>query len=387
MTGNMAKPTLCMIHEAIGYDNAIAKVSMRGVYAALDAGYDVTVVAKYLDKDLQKRVRWLRLFVPRRLFLLQWITARFFIKRALGRRKFDLIHAHQPQVASLSDLFQCHYITRMAYLRKSLETRSGLKPAIARLQERGVLLAEDYFYKHWNPNTRMLFDSELTRTDFAGIYGMPPRQEVLLYSAPPFEALSEAERREARAKYLGVDHAGPVLGFLGGSHGRKGYQRIVKGLQGENDVFFLMGGAQCDDLQIPELNGRFKAVGLVYDPRAFYAACDVVIMASLYEPFGLVALEAAACGAPVIATPEVGALPHLEEYGAGVRWDPDTPLAPVVHRILAQKETYIQGAKRMTEDLSEARYDERLMKIYAEALRAKGIAPPVSLMATTKERP
>ena len=78
MTGNKAKPTLCMIHEAIGNDNAIAKVSMRGVYAALDAGYDVTVVAKYLDQDLQGRVRWLRLFVPRRLFLLQWTTARFF---------------------------------------------------------------------------------------------------------------------------------------------------------------------------------------------------------------------------------------------------------------------------------------------------------------------
>ena len=372
----MPKPTVCMIHEAISNDNAIAKVSMRGVYAALEAGYDVTVVAKNLDKDLQGRVEWLHLIVPRRLFLLQWLTARFFIKRALGGRKFDLIHAHQPQVSSLSDIFQCHYITRMDYLRKSLETRRGLKPALMRFQERGVLMAEDYFYGHWNPSVRMLFDSDLTRDDFCSIYGKPPRQEVLLYSSPPFDPPSEAERGQARAKLLGADHTGPVLGFLGGGHGRKGYRRIVQGLKGENDVFFLMGGAQCDGLQIPELDGRFKAIGLVDNTREFYAACDVVIMASLYEPFGLVALEAASRGLPVIATPEVGVLPHLEEYGAGVRWESETPLAPVVHRVLAEKAAYIQGAQRMTEDLSEARYAERLMKIYAETLRAKGLTPP-----------
>ncbi|MCW3055140.1 MAG: hypothetical protein JWN14_4310, partial [Chthonomonadales bacterium] len=62
--------------------------------------------------------------------------------------------------------------------------------------------------------------------------------------------------------------------------------------------------------------------------------------------------------------------------GAGVRWEPETPLAPVVHRVLAEKAAYIEGAQRMTEDLSEARYDERLLKIYAEVLRAKGLTPP-----------
>ncbi len=363
----MSKPHLCMIHEAIGNHSAIAKVSMNGVTAALDAGWKVTVVAKFLDESLHDRVEWLRLSVPRRLFFVQWITARHFIKKALGGRRFDLIHAHQPQVASLADVFQCHYLTRMAYLRNSLETRTGLKPSLMRLQERGVLAAEDYFYRRWNPSTLMLFDSELTRQDFTGLYGRPPQEDVLLYSSPPFRPPTLEEKRAARATLVG-DHKGPVIGFLGGGHGRKGFTRIVRGLQGDNDVFLLMGGNHCEGMEIPELQGRFRSLGLVSNTAQFYAACDAVVMASLYEPFGLVAVEAASRGIPAIVTPEVGALPHLQEYGAGTVWDPATPLAPVLHDVLCRKEEFFAGSERMADDLSPANYAKRLIAFYERKL-------------------
>ncbi|MBI3091574.1 MAG: glycosyltransferase [Candidatus Tectomicrobia bacterium] len=48
---------------------------------------------------------------------------------------------------------------------------------------------------------------------------------------------------------------------------------------------------------------------------AYYAAADVVVMPSYYESFGLVALEALACGTPVVAS-KVGGLPHAIEDGA-----------------------------------------------------------------------
>ncbi len=372
----MTKPTVCVIHEAIGNQSAIAKAAKRGVYAALDAGYDVTVVAKHLDEDMHAKVHWLRLFVPQRLFLVQWTTAGYFIRKALGGRKFDIIHTHQPQVASISDIFQIHFLTRMAFLRSSLETGKGLKPTLMRFQERGVLVAEDFHFRRWNPETFITFNSNMTRDDFAKLYGKPPKQGVLLCSAPPFDPVSEEERREARAKLLGFEPKGPVLGFLGGGSVRKGWQRVVQGLQGENDVFLLMGGSQCDGLQIPELEGRYKSIGLVYNTPEFYAACDVVIMASLYEPFGRVILEAASRGLPVIVTPEVGALPHLEEYGVGVAWDPSTPLAPLVHDVLARKSETLQASKRLTEDLSEEGYAQNVVNMYAEVMRTKGLTPP-----------
>jgi glycosyltransferase involved in cell wall biosynthesis len=47
---------------------------------------------------------------------------------------------------------------------------------------------------------------------------------------------------------------------------------------------------------------------------AFWGAVDVAVVPSLYEPFGLVALEALACGVPVIAS-AVGGLREIVADG------------------------------------------------------------------------
>jgi D-inositol-3-phosphate glycosyltransferase len=46
----------------------------------------------------------------------------------------------------------------------------------------------------------------------------------------------------------------------------------------------------------------------------YYSSADVLIMPSYYESFGMVALEAMACGTPVIAS-QVGGLPFLVKNG------------------------------------------------------------------------
>ena len=171
-------------------------------FEALEAGWDVSVVAKFLDESLRDRVTWLPLTVPKHSFFVQWTTARHFIRRALGDRliggrKFDVIHAHQPQVADLSDIFQCHFLTRVACERQCLESRPGLRPKLIRVQQQGVLYAEDRCYRRWNPATRMLFCSDLVRREFARLYGMPPLQDVWVNPCPSIAFASSDARRSA----------------------------------------------------------------------------------------------------------------------------------------------------------------------------------------------
>jgi glycosyltransferase involved in cell wall biosynthesis len=371
----MSRHSLCHIFEAVGPYSAIGKVAMSDIRIALDAGYEVTVIAKRLDESLRPHVAWLPLYVPPRGFFFQWTTARHFIKRALGNRAFDIIHAHQPQVASLSDVFQCHFLTRVAYERKCLEERKTLRARAVRLQQQGVLHAEDFYYRRWNPNTWMLYDSALTRDEFHRLYGPCPKEDVLVYDFPPLNFASDADRAAARKKFLGEHHSypGPVVGYLGGLQERKGYKRLLDALALCPDAFLLMGGPHSDNFSDARLATRMKSVGLVQDTPSFYAACDVLIVPSLFEPLGLVAFEAAARGTPVIATPEVGALPHLLEFHVGESWTPPQPLGPILHHIAASRESYLPGSRRMAGAFSLENYARRLRSIYQDVLAL----PPV----------
>ena len=216
-------PTYCMLFEAVGPYSAIGRVAVNAIRVAQEAGYQVTVVSKLLDESLRGEVEWLPLYVPPRFFYLKWITASRYMRAALGTRKFDIIHSHQPQAAHISDVFQCHFLTRIAAERNCLQAADSPRNAFQRLQEMGVLRAEDACYRNWNPQTRMLYVSEMIAQQFRRLYGKPPKEEVLSNAAMPMNIATSEERAAARKQLLGKDflHEGPVLGYIGGKTERK----------------------------------------------------------------------------------------------------------------------------------------------------------------------
>jgi len=367
----IAPPSICVIHEAIGNQGAIARVAMSGVRIALDAGWRVSVVAKYLDPSLADRVEWLRLYVPPRGFALKWLTAGAFIAQALAGREFDVIYAHQPQAAPRANVFQCHYLTRAALKQSGIAAGAGLGARLSQAQERLVLRAEDGCYRRRRPGCRMLFNSEMTQADFHRFYGRSREEEALILPCPQAKVSDDAERTRSRIAMLGSDTTLPVVGFLGGAQPRKGLQRLLAVAVHEAELFILAGGAGSADFAAPDMAGRFRGVGYVKDTAAFFAACDVLMVPSYYEPLGLVAMEAVAHGVPVIAAEEVGALPCLLRYGAGLRWDGQSPIGPLVQKVVADRSTFAAGCARMAADCSEEHYARRLLTHFEAALRDK----------------
>jgi D-inositol-3-phosphate glycosyltransferase len=162
------------------------------------------------------------------------------------------------------------------------------------------------------------------------LYGAAPERIEIVPPGVDHAFFSPGDRRGARYA-LGVGLGGePVLLFVGRIQPLKGVDVAIKALAelGRPDATVLVvGGPSGPDgeteaekaaLLVDELGlgGRVRFV----PPQphhllsTYYRAADLTIVPSRSESFGLVALESAACGTPVVAA-AVGGLRTLVEHG------------------------------------------------------------------------
>ncbi len=106
--------------------------------------------------------------------------------------------------------------------------------------------------------------------------------------------------------------------YVGSVIARKGVPMLLdawRALAPKNVELWIAGGIGARERSlIPDLPG-LRLLGQVAhsDMAAIYASCDVFVLPSLFEGFGLVILEALASGLPVISTPHTGAVEAVTE--------------------------------------------------------------------------
>jgi D-inositol-3-phosphate glycosyltransferase len=159
---------------------------------------------------------------------------------------------------------------------------------------------------------------------------------------------SPGDQRGARAA-VGLD-GGPVLLFVGRIQPLKRVDvaiRAFAALRRSDATLVVVGGASGADgaAELTRAHRLVRALGLTRQVRfvppqahhllsTWYRAADVVVVPSRSESFGLVALEAAACGRPVVAS-AVGGLTSLVVPGVtGELVDGDDPVE-VADRVAA----------------------------------------------------
>jgi glycogen(starch) synthase len=144
---------------------------------------------------------------------------------------------------------------------------------------------------------------------------------------------------------------GPLIAFAGRLVHEKGLQELIKAIPLLRSEFpsvrLAVAGSgplleeQRDRARrygVDELitwHGQLDDAALA----ALFHSSDVVVVPSLYEPFGLVALEAQAAGTPVAVTDTGGLLDLVEPGVTGERFAPESPaaIAAAVAQIFSDK--------------------------------------------------
>jgi alpha-1,3-rhamnosyl/mannosyltransferase len=195
-------------------------------------------------------------------------------------------------------------------------------------------------WARWQART-VITVSEYARRALHQVFGIPLERIVVTPEAPSpvFGPVADDAPRRAWLSERGIPASDDYLLYVGGFNPHKNLLGLVRAwararehtgadvgllLVGdhERDVFHHEVSAIRAAVDAEGLAGRVHWPGFVPDPelRHLYAGARALVLPSLEEGFGLPAVEAAACGAPCVATRE-SPLPEVLE-GGGVFFDP-----------------------------------------------------------------
>lgn len=167
-----------------------------------------------------------------------------------------------------------------------------------------------------------------------------------------------------------------TLTRLNSEEGYKGYDKVISILpqlikKGVSFKYILAGKADAAEKKrmqtLIEANGLQQYVlmpGFIADEEvtAHYLLADVFVMPSKGEGFGIVYVEAMACGLPVIAGNKDGSTEALQFGELGTLIDPDNEgqLLDAISHVLKQKKEEKKLQAKMLSFFSFEKYTERL---------------------------
>jgi D-inositol-3-phosphate glycosyltransferase len=211
-----------------------------------------------------------------------------------------------------------------------------------------------------------------------------------------FHPVRQADAREL----LGRDQCERLVLFVGRIEQIKGIDVLLRALgilfqrypEMQSEICLLVvGGALDPGDDAPETEKILELRRLVHEHRLesnvsfvgsrgqeelalYYAAADVCAVPSLTESFGLVALEAMACGTPVVAT-KVGGLQTVIDHGESGLLVPagdDKALAEAIAQVLMDARLRMHlahGARDRAEKFTWRRVGDRIVDLYDRVLR------------------
>ena len=233
---------------------------------------------------------------------------------------------------------------------------------------------------------RIIGFSHHERDALVRLYGAEAARITLAPCGVDLDRFRPVDREEARRR-VGLNGEKVVL-FVGRLEPLKGVDLLLHATAQMNSEealrVLVVGGAEEGNNEMDRLKGLARELnveksvdfaGRVDQPELpfYYSAADVYVLPSYYESFGLSALEAMACGTPVVAA-RVGGLSSLVHHGHTGYLEPwrcPESFANSLEMILSSRdlrEGMGRAARRRAENMSWERVAAEVARVYETAL-------------------
>lgn len=316
--------------------------------------------------------------------LIRSLSFSWFAAREVRKGNFDIVQSHER--IFFQDIYRAGDGCHREWLEQRKKFLSPVKRGLLAFNpfHRLILFMEKgLFERGWC--RKIVAISEMVKKDIQKHYSVPDDKIAVVYNGVSLERFHPKNKKLHRSiirETLGVPEKSVLILFVGSGFERKGLQFLIQSLEylsSDNWNLLLMGKGNWSrylDFASQEKRKKIHCLDPVDDLEKYYAAADIFVLPSIYEPFGNANLEALASGLPIVTSGYSGAAEILEHEKSGmVVNNPSDPkeIAEHINRLFdpTARESMGRNARLLAENFTQEINLQEMIKVYQDALSVR----------------
>ncbi len=363
---------LLIIARPFVFHGGVERATAGLVAALVDHGYDVHLLSLRGQAPMPGVTRH-TLSLPPLPPAARLLALAASARRRVADSSWDVVQSHERTL--------CQHVYRAGEGCHRAYLASEARPRARGLYHRIVLALERRVFAR---TPRIVAIAQAGRREIAALYSVPASRLSVVYNGVDldrFHPRNRARERGPARSEAGIPSSAFTALFVGSGFARKGLATAIEGFAAFSDRqsrLVVLGKGDASEyralaarLGVAE---RVAWLGARDDPERWYAAADIVVLPSRYEPFGNVHLEALAAGLPVVASARAGGAEVITDgiNGAIVNPNDARAIAEALERFRERPKADVTDVvRRSAEPYTYASQVDGFAQIYGGLTRAR----------------
>ena len=343
-----------------------------------DEGHEIHIFAMEWDvSEPLKNIHFHK--VPAISFnsFLRDITFALSAYRILKREQFHIIQSHDKTL--YQDIYRAGDGCHIEWLRQRWE-RTGLfgKLSVILNPYHWLILAMERMIFKGHRFKKVIAISELVKRNIIEYYQVDERDIEVIYNGVDLKRFNPENRKlyckEIRERFsIGRDEF--VVLFVGSGFVRKGVEYLLKAVELLPEPITVMIVGKGSERKMMKFVKKQRVIfcGPQREVHKHYAASDIFVFPTIYEPFGNVHLEALASGLPIVTTKLSGASEIIKDGLQGFVIDKPEDIRTIAEKILFltakdKNQMMSSEARKLAENFSLYTHINKMLTLYQSLL-------------------
>ncbi len=366
---------IAIIRKKYTFHGGAEGFSQNLITQLADAGHEIHIYSINWSDHFYKNIYFHKVpAITFNSFLrdLTFAISTFFLLRR-QRKYFDIIQSHDKTL--FQDIYRAGDGCHIEWLRQRWKRSAPLEKLsiIINPYHWLILIIERMIFKG-HRYKKIIAISEMVKKNIIDNYHINETDIVVLYNGVDLERFchqnKERYREEIRKRYS-IDEDTFVALFVGSGFKRKGVELLLKAVELVSKPITVLIVGKGSEKKFKYLIKRQQIIfcGIQKEIHKYYAAADVFVLPTIYEPFGNVHLEALASGLPVITTKLSGASEIIEGGKQGFTLEKPENIEEIAEKIMLLmdgnvKERMASEARKLAETFSFENHIKKMFELY-----------------------